>query len=81
MAIKQNINKLSVIMKSGSNANLDKIKYIIDLYGDRKMVDFTTARNIVVQLAHPNGYNRKSTESEIIISCTSICMQSQRQGI
>ena len=81
MAIKQNINELNVIIKTGSNANLDKIKYIIDLYNDRKMADFRTARNIVVQLAHPNGYNRKSSENDIIISCRSICMQSQRQGV
>ena len=49
MTIKQNINELNVIMKNGTQANLDKIKNVIDLNVDRKIVNFRTARKIVVQ--------------------------------
>ena len=60
MSLKQNNNELNVIMKNGFKANLEKIKNVTDLYVDRKIVNFRTASNIVVQLAHPtkNNINR-----------------------
>ena len=40
MTLKQNTNELNVTMKNGSNANLDKIKHVIDLYVYGKDIQF-----------------------------------------
>lgn len=58
MNVKQNTTDLNGVMKHGSKASQDKVKNIIDWYVDRKIINFKTARNIVVQIAHPTGYNK-----------------------
>ena len=45
MTIQQNTNELNVLMKNGSNANLDIIEDAIAVYVDRKIVNFKTANN------------------------------------
>ena len=53
-----------ILWNEGSNANLDKIKNVIDLYVDRKIINFRTPRNIVVQLAHSTKQNIKRAEKQ-----------------
>ena len=80
MTLKQNINELNVIMKNGSKANLDKIKNVLYLHVDRTIVNFRTARHIVVQLAHPTKQNINRAGNNIIMLLLSILTRSQRQG-
>ena len=67
MTLNQNINELNVFTKNGSKAHLDKINIFIDLYDERKLVKFATAKHLVVELAHPTGSEKKRSEICIII--------------
>ena len=54
-------------MKSRSKANIDKTKHVVDLYVDMNMIDFMTAKHLVLDLAHPTCYNNHRSENILII--------------
>ena len=50
-------------MKNGIQANLDNINNVIDLSVDRTIINFMPAIKIVLELAHPTGYNKNRSET------------------
>ena len=59
----QNARELNVSMKNGIKANLDNINNVIDLSVDRTIINFMPALKIVLELAHPTGYNKNRSET------------------
>ena len=54
-------------MKNRSKANLDKITNVIDLHVDMKIINFMTAKHLVLELAHPADYNKHRSEKSMLI--------------
>ena len=60
MTIKANILEIQALQKkSGLKVNTDKINNTIDLYRQRKIPNFRTARHLVEELSFPTSYNKK----------------------
>ena len=55
MALNQNINELNYFFYEEWLKSQSRKAQNIDLYLDRKIINVRTARNVVVQLAHPTN--------------------------
>ena len=69
MTIKANIAELNTLRNNWSKEYREKIASVIDLYKDRKIPNFRTAKHVVVNLAFPTGYTRKRTFKTKKIIC------------
>ena len=61
MTIKRHIAELNTLRKNGSKEYRENSDNVLDLYKERKVPNFRTAKTVVVNLAFPAGYTRRRT--------------------
>ena len=71
MTIKQNSNEINVLMKTGFKAYFDQKK--LDLFADREINDFDTARNCVGELDFQTGYKSSRCTIKLLVSISTQC--------